>query len=653
MRGTIRDRLSHNARTALVGRDEELIFLRRALVSDTPVVVHLYGLQGIGKSALATAFAEEIRSGDGGVIFVDCAAVEPTERGLLNELGTLLDCETDLATIAVAIEGLPSPGLLLFDGYEVFHLLDAWVRQVFVPALPDHILVLFTSKLPPGAAWTEAPGWQALFEGMQLTALSERSATELLTELKVPAAAIAPVIRFAAGHPLALTLAAQAARLPASERNYAEPADAAVPLLARRYLAGISDPTTREVLRQACVARRISLGLLRVLSPAADPVALYADLVALPFVSTARDGLAVHDLVREALAADLLAEDPELHRRCRQAAWRYISQDARAAAAWELWRCTADLIHLIRNPVVREAFFPRSSAGLAVEPARPEDLQAILDITNDHDGAEAVLSVEKWWHVSPAAFFVVRSADQPVAGYYCLLDAKTARSADEVLQHDKVTASFLQNLDENPIPATQTALFLRRWLGRSEGERPSAVQAACWLDVKRHYLERRPELRRVYIAVNDFQAYAAVAAELGFKPVEADNLMANWVMQSAVLDMGPASVDGWLLQLAADELGIEATTGILDQAKRTLHVEGNQIALTRREFNVMAYLSAHENEPVGRDTMIHDIWGLQFDAGSNVVDAVVASLRRKLGGMSDRIETVRGFGYLYRSANQG
>jgi DNA-binding response OmpR family regulator len=119
-------------------------------------------------------------------------------------------------------------------------------------------------------------------------------------------------------------------------------------------------------------------------------------------------------------------------------------------------------------------------------------------------------------------------------------------------------------------------------------------------------------------------------------------------MQAAVLDMGPGSVDGWLLRLAAEELGIWTATGLLDQAKRALHVDCTLVSLTRREFDVTAYLVAREGDAVARDSLIQDVWGLRFDPGSNVVDAVVASLRRKLGGRSDAIETVRGFGYVYR-----
>ena len=429
MRGTISDRLSSNTRARLIGRKGELGALRRSLADGAPVAVHLHGLPGIGKSALAAAFAEEVRSGGGTVLAVECGAVEPTERGLLRELGRMLGCKEDLDAVAAALAARPSPALLLLDGFEAFRLLDTWMRQALLPALPDRILVLFASKLPPSAAWSEAPAWQALFQAMALGPLSDGEGMELLAKLDVPVHAMGPIARFAAGHPLALTLAAQAARAPPSERGFAEPAEAAVPLLARRYLAGIADPATRDLLRVACVARRISRGLLRVLSPDGDPDALYAQLAALPFVAMARDGLAVHEGVREALAADLLAADPDLHRRCGRSAWRHLSEEARRAPPGELWRCTADLIHLIRNPVVREAFFPRDAARFAVEPARLDDLRPILDITNHHDGSAAACCMERWGHASRGAFFVVRAPAQPGAGFYCLLDAAAAASS--------------------------------------------------------------------------------------------------------------------------------------------------------------------------------------------------------------------------------
>jgi DNA-binding response OmpR family regulator len=120
-------------------------------------------------------------------------------------------------------------------------------------------------------------------------------------------------------------------------------------------------------------------------------------------------------------------------------------------------------------------------------------------------------------------------------------------------------------------------------------------------------------------------------------------------MRPALLDMGPGSVDGWLSRLAAEELGLAAQDGPLDTARRALRVNGRLVRLTPREFEVMAYLVARQGEVVPRDGLIQDIWNLRFDPGSNVVDAVVASLRRKLGDQAGAIETVRGFGYTYHA----
>jgi len=153
--------------------------------------------------------------------------------------------------------------------------------------------------------------------------------------------------------------------------------------------------------------------------------------------------------VREALAAELQAADPELHRRFRQQAWRHFSQDARTAPAGELWRCTADLIHLIRNPVVREAFFPRDVMRFAVEPARPEDRQAILNIAEAHDGQAAARCMERWLQAFPEAFFVARSPDHPVEGFYCLLDAMAAISA--AASRQRCRASIRRN-SPSPFP---------------------------------------------------------------------------------------------------------------------------------------------------------------------------------------------------------
>ncbi|MGD8605825.1 MAG: alpha/beta fold hydrolase [Myxococcales bacterium] len=86
----------------------------------------------------------------------------------------------------------------------------------------------------------------------------------------------------------------------------------------------------------------------------------------------------------------------------------------------------------------------------------------------------------------------------------------------------------------------------------------------------------------------------------------------------------------------------------VDDANRELVRDGERIALTPLEFGVLRYFLGHAGQVVSRDTLIDRVWEQSF-SGSNVVDAVVRSLRKKLGEWAPSIETVVGHGYRFES----
>ncbi|AJY50914.1 winged helix-turn-helix domain-containing protein [Halomonas sp. KO116] len=73
-----------------------------------------------------------------------------------------------------------------------------------------------------------------------------------------------------------------------------------------------------------------------------------------------------------------------------------------------------------------------------------------------------------------------------------------------------------------------------------------------------------------------------------------------------------------------------------------------RIALTPVEFGVMRYLVEHQGKAVCRRELLQHVWGTRYQGGSNVVDAVVRVLCRKLGNQSARVETLTGVGYRLR-----
>jgi hypothetical protein len=540
----------------MVGRRRELTELLKCLDDNGPVVTQLHGIGGSGKSTLLASFCVQAREAGVAVVQLDCRAIEPTERGFIHELGEIVGTP-DLAASRAAerLGELSERVVLALDTYERFRLLDTWLRQVFIPLLPDNVRVILSGREPPVTSWFTTPGWQGLFHAAPLGPLEEDDAISFFTEAGIARNDALRLNRFARGHPLALTLAAAAALERPNLQLEETALQRTVEQLTHLYLEDISDPLIRKALQAVSTVRRTTVSLLDSLIPGSDTETLYDHLQTLPFIDSERDGLHLHDVVQQAIAEATKAGDPTAYREYRRAAWRQLRKELVTAGAPELWRFTADLLYLIENPVCREAFFPSTAQPLAVEPATGDDAEAIESIARFHDGPEATDALLAWWHSSPESYSIARDTEGKTVGFYCMFQSEAV--GGEMRNRDSLIAAWLDHLEANPVPEGQVVLFIRRWLGIDDGEHPSGVQAACWLDIKRTYMELRPRLRRVYLTVRDFAPYAAVAQELGFRPIEeASVTLGDETYYSAALDFGPESVDGWLSTLIAAELGI-------------------------------------------------------------------------------------------------
>ena len=82
--------------------------------------------------------------------------------------------------------------------------------------------------------------------------------------------------------------------------------------------------------------------------------------------------------------------------------------------------------------------------------------------------------------------------------------------------------------------------------------------------------------------------------------------------------------------------------------RRRATVDGADVVLSEREFAMLAHLMRRRGSVCRRDELLHDIWGMDFDPGSNVVDVCIRRLRNRLAGPP--IETVRGVGYCFYGA---
>ena len=641
-------------------RSRERRVLLDCLEAHGPWVVAVHGIGGIGKTTLLHDFATAARAARRRIVLLDGDAVEPTEAGFRQTLNEAL------ATWGISLEELegsgreqgppepPSPDgpvaddatapavVLAIDAFDSLRLLEAWLRQTLLPSTRGALRLVTASRAAPTMPWVTDPLIGPRFRSLRLETLASTEARQLLDETGVDPRAQDAILRAAHGHPLALRLAALASRSGVATGLTEGSIDGVLRELTRFYVDEIEDPLLRAAVEAACTLRRVTEPLLAAMLDLEDAGPVFGRLQDLHFVQVRSDGIALHDAVREFVSAELRARHPERFARLRRAAWRRMREEVHHAPPSMLWRYTADLIYLIENPVVREAFFPTTELRCAVEPARPEDLEAILAISALHDPPEATALVEWWWERMPDAFHVARGEDARVVGFYCSLDTDRLRPAD--LEHDPLTALWCEHLREH---GGGQALFLRRWLSREHGEVPSPVQAACWLDLKRSYLELRPRLRRVYLTVVDPTPYLPVARRLGFVPLEATVTFDGTPYASASLDFGPRSVDGWMRRLFTQELGEmgHEPGALLDLGARKLLTPDGPRDLSPLEFGVLRFLVENEGMAVSRDELLADVWNIHHEGSSNVVDAVVRGLRHKLGEQAWRIESVRGVGY--------
>lgn len=86
----------------------------------------------------------------------------------------------------------------------------------------------------------------------------------------------------------------------------------------------------------------------------------------------------------------------------------------------------------------------------------------------------------------------------------------------------------------------------------------------------------------------------------------------------------------------------------INEARFEVKLAGQPLTLTRKEFELLAYLARHKNKTLSREQLLSAVWDYDFVGGTRVVDVHVSRLREKIEQDKSNpiyIQTVRGFGY--------
>jgi len=439
---TLAERLAARDAQRFVGRERELAFFDSLFVDDPPAqVVLVHGPGGIGKSTL---LREVARRG--------------TQRGWTSRLvegRDLAPVPGEIESALGDVSGEARP-LILFDTYERMSAADGWLRGRLLPSLPARSVVVLAGRTPPERGWFEG-GWERLAVELKLDPLPADVAHRLVLAHGLPDGELSrQLVTWADGSPLALSLAADAARRDggswAPERIHEHPnlVQAILHRIARTELDG----GNLDVAAVAAIARTCDARLLRDVLPDVDPDEAYAWLRERTFTEAVGGGLTLHEIVRQAMRSDLRARAPERDRELR----RRIADHLYTRGLRVGPRMVVDLAELVESPAIRWGLGADGSTTYRSDLWRAEDQDAARErfLAKTNGGA--------WWDVTLP---ILEQAPDRVV---------TVRD-----QLDQLCGLAISVTPDNAPPVAETDVCLGPWLAHARAEHPGD-EVLIWRD---------------------------------------------------------------------------------------------------------------------------------------------------------------------------
>ncbi|GAA3278231.1 ATP-binding protein [Streptomyces lavendulae subsp. grasserius] len=397
---SVGERLSRARVQAFIGRDEQLGRFEEALAGDpqAPFAFYVYGPGGIGKSTLLRRLADHARAAGRLLVELDGRFADRDPADFERAAGPFLDV----------------PGTVLFvDSFEHCQWLESWLWQHFLPRAADDTLVVLAGRRAPQPQWTADPAWSRLLHVTELEPFSDDQARHLLTAARIRPELRERVMRFAGGNPLALSLAAAAGSAGCGREEIWAPSADVLRTLLTGLIGEVPTAAHRRALEVAAQARSTSEELLAAVLPGEDDRhdahLLFSWLRDLPFMESTHQGLYPHDAARETLAADLRWRAPNAFETIRRRLADEYLRLLREAPEDRVWTVTDELFHLFREGATLARLRTWSREDEVHErPLHPDDLDVVLRMAEETEGAASAELVRYWAQRQPRAFSVYR-----------------------------------------------------------------------------------------------------------------------------------------------------------------------------------------------------------------------------------------------------
>ncbi len=481
-------------RRVFVGREDELRVFAEAL-EDGPLPFHVLAVQGpagVGKTYLLQQFQRLCRDRAVPSFFLNARDISNAPETLLDKLAGPAEGEAGGQAVFGTTQSAAGRRVVFLDEYETLAPSDAWIRTGLLPSLSASTLVVLSGKRSLPAPWHTDPGLSRILRKMPLRNLTAAESREYLRQCAVPDQRREALITFAHGHPLALSLLADA-----SLQHFDYASERATPdiiaLLLDRFLQDVPSDRHRLAIEAASVVNVMTEGLLAAMLGDAAAHDLFSWLQERSFVECGARGIFPHDIVRQTVVADLKWRDPERFATFLERARRFYTHLLSNGGGPAHEQVLTDYMFAHRHNPLIEPYYNQlieqwgGRGALRREEAADEDYGELRAIVERHEG-EASAKLFSLWAGHPACSVqVFRNSAGKTEGLLVLLSLEQI-TAEESLQ-DPATAAAKAWMDAAaPLRGREKATLFRWWMSADAYQAVSPAQSLIFVHTVRHYL---------------------------------------------------------------------------------------------------------------------------------------------------------------------
>lgn len=516
------ERLQLARQELFVGRAAERALFESALTGQEQsyCVLHVYGLGGVGKTMLLREFAA--LCGVHGVhsISIDARNIDPSPDAFMGALA-LADGQRVPESLAKLFASRKGRFVIFIDTCELLAPLDHWLREEFLPQLPDHGLVVLAGRQPPDRNWHLDAGWQNLLRTLPLRNLSPEESHSYLSRRNVPEKQHPAILSFTHGHPLALSLVADLFAQHKLDSQISqifapEGVPDTVKVLVEHLVQEVASDRHRAAIEVCALVRLTTESLLHEMLPideagGASAHDLFAWLRSLSFIEVGAAGVFPHDLAREAIAIDLRWRDPEAYIELHHRARNYYATRLQQTSGQQQQDILLDYIFLHRNNAVVRPFMEwREHGNLVPSPARENEIPQLLSLVEKHEGAHSAQIAGHWFERQLEGVLVLRDGNGHIGGFLATVALQNVTSEDASIDPAVQAASdYLR--DSAPLRTGEVAFLSRFWMAADTYQSVSPAQSLIVVKIVQQYLTT-PGLAFTFLPCADPDFWAPIFA---------------------------------------------------------------------------------------------------------------------------------------------